>query len=363
MSASLFSLTTLLSASRLTVETLQPPDKLLSFGAVVRGLDLADPLSEDDVAMLEAALADHGLLVLEGAAHPTVEAERFSNLVRQLNPGAETTWRDQQTNPWERYKADHMGPAGTFNLPSCHDVLVLGKGDVEDHFGLTCALGGKRKAYGASGSQVIGGGQLQWHIDGAFWKSPSSPASGLPCRVVGMRCIEAPVPPRTFDVEYGDGATLRCTTGSTAFCSGVRAFQLLTEQERERALRTTVVYAAHPFKRFASCGMTQDGLRCVGDGDTKGAIDDERSGQLRLPLVWTHPESGRPALMPHTRCLESIEIASVDGAGPPTVLDTEMARAFLHGLMRRAVDPSLVFPVAWRAGDCVRDRLECEYIP
>ena len=37
--------------------------------------------------------------------------------------------------------------------------------------------------------------------------------------------------------------------------SGAVAFELLTEQEQDTALRTTVVYAAHPFKRFAGCGM------------------------------------------------------------------------------------------------------------
>lgn len=34
---------------------------------------------------------------------------------------------------------------------------------------------------------------------------------------------------------------------------------------QERALRTTVVYAAHPFKRYTKLGMSGDGLRCVGD--------------------------------------------------------------------------------------------------
>mmetsp|Transcript_30144 Transcript_30144/g.89912 ORF Transcript_30144/g.89912 Transcript_30144/m.89912 type:complete len:112 (-) Transcript_30144:1027-1362(-) len=98
-----------------------------------------------------------------------------------------------------------------------------------------------------------------------------------------MRCVEAPSPPRECEADYGDGATLSCAAGSTAFCSGAVAFELLTEQEQDTALRTTVVYAAHPFKRFAGCGMTRDGLRCVGGVEVECTIgDNERAGRLLL---------------------------------------------------------------------------------
>jgi hypothetical protein len=180
--------------ARLAIEALRPPGKRLSFGAVVRGLDLVEsPPTEDELALLEEALSEHGLLVFEGAAPPELEPGRFVDLVRRLNPGsAETVWRDQRTNPWERFKAAHMGPAGTFQLPDCPEVLVLGTGEVVDHFGLSAVLGGKRAAYGKdTGSQVIGGGALQWHIDGAIWAAPSSGRGlvgselrapvGLPC--------------------------------------------------------------------------------------------------------------------------------------------------------------------------------------
>ena len=37
--------------------------------------------------------------------------------------------------------------------------------------------------------------------------------------------------------------------------------------------------------------------------------------------------------MPHTRCVEGLEVAALDG-GPPTIVGTEEARTMLHGLMR-----------------------------
>ena len=88
---------------------------------------------------------------------PRGAASLLFDLSFVLNPGESSTiWRDQATNPWERYKAEAMGPAGTFQLPSCPEVLVLGKGELRDHWGLSCELGGARRAYGnESGSQVM----------------------------------------------------------------------------------------------------------------------------------------------------------------------------------------------------------------
>ena len=87
-----------------------------------------------------------------------------------------------------------------------------------------------------------------------------------------MACVVAPgEADSSHEIHYGDGAVLRCPLGSTAFidarfggqCQKAhsqnlsikfficrRAFDLLTPHERERALRTNVVYATHPFRRL-----------------------------------------------------------------------------------------------------------------
>jgi hypothetical protein len=55
--------------------------------------------------------------------------------------------------------------------------------------------------------------------------------------------------------------------------------------------------------------MTRDGLRCTGGEEAETPLRaSERGGAVRLPLVWTHPRTGRRALMPHTRCLEALEV-------------------------------------------------------
>ena len=387
------------SGSELLIRPLSRAPGQEAFGAEVLNLALDGGMPSAEVlARLVEALSTHGLLVLRAAALEHVPPQSFAAFVHHFNPGTTTVWRDQRTNPWERYKAEAMGPAGTFQVPSCPETLVIGKGELVDHWGLTCTLGGKRAAYGKkSGSQVIGGGKLQWHIDGAFWAAPGSTATGLPCPVVGMRCVEAP-PARMVNIAYGDGVSLNCPAGSTVFCSGARAYDLLSPTEQERARRTTVVYSPHPFKRFAKLGMSGDGLRCEGDDALETALaPHERHGRLRLPLVWFHPRTGRAALMPHTRCLERLEVwssveraaaaaevgtaadadaaaaasaasvaaasaASANAAGAEgavsgavsdaEVIDLPAARTYLHTLMRRAAEPSLVHAVDWRPGDC-----------
>lgn len=349
---------------------LRPKGKKLPFGVEIRGVDLASqcPMTSEDFARIEEALHEHQFVVLRNQSD-SLDPRALADFVRCFDPQCKTIWRDQATNPWEQYKAEHMGGAGTFQLPGSRtDTLVLGKGEVQDHFGLTAMLGGRRGAYGkTSGSQVLGGGQLQWHIDGAFWGTRDS--SGLPCRVVCMRCWESPLGSDSeeeglFDVPYGDGARLECPKGATVFCSGQHAFDLLTPEEQERSLRTWVRYAANPFRAAAKASSTKDGLRCIGSSQQAGGAaesgEQEDGGRvLRLPLVWTHPKTGRHALMPHTRCMEALEVeikASKDGAsgGNGTtveVIGLEESRAYLHTLMRRAVEPVFVYAHGWRKGD------------
>ena len=104
----------------------------------------------------------------------------LSNPHNLFNP---VQWR--KTPQGTIFKVEQGNQAGTYQIPSEPGVLVLGKGQI-DHYGLNVMLGGDRAAYGAaSGSQVLGGGVMQWHIDGAFY-------GYAPGCYTQMRCIEAP---------------------------------------------------------------------------------------------------------------------------------------------------------------------------
>lgn len=365
------------SVPRMRIDPRPQPPEGPGFGAEVRGLDL-DSLSGAEVAALRGLLAEHQLLCFPEQAHVSPQAEAALALV--FDPAATTVWRDQSTNPWERYKAEHLGGAGTFPLPEHPATLAVGKGPVEDHHGLTGHLGGHRGAYGnQSGSQVIGGGQLQWHIDGAFWRTH-------PPRATVMRCIAAPgfrgevgpdraassgtqghpqtgaaqpadVPKRTVVVDYGDGASICVAPGATVFCSATRAYDLLTDSERDRAERTICHYSGNPFRRFHKAVNSKDGLRCHGDPTAFSAEEETvaAEGRVSYPLVWRAQGTGRCSLMPHTRCIDHLEVLpppdDVRRGVPGTVVPREAARSYLHTLMRRAIEPGLILAQQWRPGD------------
>ena len=124
------------------------------------------------------------------------------------------------------------------------------------------SLGGTHR-YGAkssaANSQVVGGGVLQWHVDGAFYRActacapmpskqhlgfalaltavahlPNACAEKLPPAVTALHCVEAPSsPPQTF--SFDDAAPLNFKAGATAYVSAAAAFvRLLASFARHR---------------------------------------------------------------------------------------------------------------------------------
>lgn len=315
------------------------------FAALVSGFDCSsiDTIQADE---LREALHWHQVLVIPRQQHLTPQQEVA--FMRAIDTTAGGVWRDQRNNPWEVFKVEQGNTAGTWQIPDEPGVLVLGKGEI-DHHGLQVTLGGDRSAYGDDrGSQVLGGGALQWHIDGTFYAHP-------PCHYTQMRCIEAPAGSGHW-LSYGDGSEQRlwCPTGSTAFASGRTAFDLLAEAERDTCLDTRVHYASHPFQANYQLGNSSNGLRVVDIGaetryaqgyDLPGSAIDDPLAQV-YPLVWTCPATGLQALMPQPRCMHVIE-RNGHFCG---VIESRLQ---VEAWMRPAIEPHLVYVHAWQPGDLV----------
>ncbi len=321
----------------------------MPFGAIVRGVDCAALAADADaVGEIRQALHENELLVFPGQQQLLPRDEVA--FCRAIDIDGSSVWRDQVDNPWEVYKVDQGNAAGTYQLPGEPGVLVLGQGEI-DHHGLQVTLGGDRHAYGEDrGSQVLGGGALQWHIDGAFYEHP-------PCQVTQMRCIEAPASDgHWLDYDDGSGDRLWCAAGATAFASGRIAFDLLADGDRETCLRTRVHYASNPFQATYRLGNSGNGLRVIDpDAEARHARGDETpcnpsSDPLAqiYPLVWTCPTTGRRALMPHPRCLFALETESGG-----RLLGITESRLRVEAWMRPAIDPARVYVHAWRPGDLV----------
>lgn len=160
---------------------LQPIEKA-PFGVCAIGVDCAS-IEQGLAETIRSALHQEQLLVIRDQQHLTPQEE--VSFYRAVYPEGTSVWRHQRENPWEKYKVEQGNKAGTYQIPSEPGVLVLGKGEI-DHYGLKVTLGGDRAAYGkTAGSQVLGGGALQWHIDGTFYEH-------APGHYTQMRCIEPP---------------------------------------------------------------------------------------------------------------------------------------------------------------------------
>jgi hypothetical protein len=101
--------------------------KRFDFGASVYGVDLnqlvAPPTTTTDVAAAAAAPRPQQLDVLRGAIVAALREHQFLHfpsqhavtpaaeaaLARLFDPAASSAWRDQRSNPWERYKAERLG--------------------------------------------------------------------------------------------------------------------------------------------------------------------------------------------------------------------------------------------------------------
>ncbi|UCH39326.1 MAG: TauD/TfdA family dioxygenase [Gammaproteobacteria bacterium] len=323
------------------------PIEKAPFGASVTDYDCATP-APGDADALRLALHRHQILVFPGQQHLTPQQEVA--FYRSIDVDGNGVWRDQINNPWEVYKVAQGNQAGTYQIPEEPGVLVLGKGDI-DHYGLRVTLGGDRNAYGEDeGSQVLGGGVLQWHIDGAFYLF-------APCHYTQMRCIEAPRGGgHWLSYEDGSGARLWCAAGSTAFASGRTAFDRLSADEQQDCLQTRVHYASNPFQASYALGNSANGLRVIDPvaeqryrqgEDLPGANIDDPLAQV-YPLLWTCPVTNLQALMPQPRCMHALELTN---RGENRFLGVVESRLQVEKWMRSAIDPERVYVHAWQAGD------------
>ncbi len=327
---------------------IQPIDDA-PFGARLDDFDCSH-IEAKSVHTIRQALYRHQVLVIPGQQQLTPQQE--VEFYRSIDTGATSIWRDQIDNPWEVFKVEQGNLAGTYQIPEEPGVLVLGKGEI-DHYGLQVTLGGDRDAYGEDdGSQVLGGGALQWHIDGTFYQH-------APCHFTQMRCIEAPTGSgHWLAYDDGSGDRLWCEAGATAFASGRIAFEQLSPQQQQLALQARVHYASRPFEASYELANGSHGLRLLDAEaevdysrgiDVAGSEIDDPLAQV-YPLIWTCPVTGRQALMPQPRCMHALELNT---ASQPRLLGVVESRLQVEAWMRAAIAPELVYVHAWRAGDLV----------
>ena len=206
-------------------------------GAEIRGVDIREPLSPQDRDAIRAAWLEH--LVLRFREQPMTDEQHMA-FTRQFgelefNPAALIA---------KQYGVETQTAGRRREIPP--EISVISN-IIEDGK----AIGG------------LGDGEAFWHTDSSFVDVP--PAASL------LRSLEVPPP---------------SAGGSTYFLNMYTAYETLPEETKSRIDGLTMIHAA----THSSGGRAHKGFETVADvSKVPGA---------RQPMVRTHPETGRKALVP-----------------------------------------------------------------
>ena len=282
-----------------------PLDPRLSFGAEVRGVDLARPLTDEEAAAIRTAWLEHHLLVFRGQALQPADEVRLAKLFPhdETKEGAEL-WG----GGYKQLRA--KGPQRTARLyvPAAPEVELRGVATLHDHFG-------------CDGELKESNPPAEWHTDGT-----DRPEDSGPPIYTQMYSAIAPA-------EGGD----------TMFASALLAWQLLPPALQARASKLRARLTTEPFEMEPQWG----GRRGRPTFNPVQPPDYD----VTHPLCRLHPRTGEPALCVAPLFLHSME--GVDEAGNPVVLPPDEAHELCAELLAPGVSEEHVLSWKWSEGDLV----------
>jgi xanthine dioxygenase len=316
----------------------------VDFGVEVSPGSLAR-LSDEAFAVLERAVFTHQVVVVRGQGELSPQ-DQFE-LTRRFEPSVQSYGHGHRP---ELMQASVLS-RDLISIPDVPQVKLLGNGWVLAHEGIPEVELQHPSHRGFHRTPLTEAEEAQgltrfyrWHIDAALYELH-------PPRVTTLLALTVPKE-RTQTVMYDDesGESLQVGLGSTAFVSGYTAFERLSAEQQAWALRTSARYAPHPYIWMRAARARSNGLGLVSEGKELQRSElpgVDESKVMTLPLVWTHPHTGRRALQVHAFCVEDL---LQDGR---SLGDLRQCRRLLYQLMRPAIAPPRVYAHPWRPGDLV----------
>ncbi|KAK9332592.1 hypothetical protein V1520DRAFT_334550 [Lipomyces starkeyi] len=304
--------------------------------------DPAD-LNEDDFQRLYKAVHEYLVVVLPDLAE--LKPSSQYQLTKRFDPTCEGAYGHSKEFRHEKSVLRRDG----HSTPAQPQVQILGQGRHDGHAGVPDLLL-RHPTHMSFHHDPLSDDDMangytrfyRWHIDSALY--------GLaPPVVTTLLGIDCPVD-KSQKIRYEDtGEEITTAKATTAFASGAIAFDNLSDEDKEFALNTTVVYAPHPYIFISPAKATSDGLTMVSEGKEL-PLDElpewEQSKVKRLPLVWTNPVSGKHHMQVHGCCIWKLET-------PNGTLELEEARNTIHRLMRPNISPDRIYCHDWNQGDLV----------
>ncbi|KAL9620010.1 MAG: hypothetical protein Q9160_005387 [Pyrenula sp. 1 TL-2023] len=313
------------------------------FGAIIDNMDVEN-LTDNDFSLVRDTLYKAQVVILKNQAGCSPKAQY--ELAHRFDPNAHGYGHGKTLDA----KRSILHP-DLKTVPHQPEVQIIGNGYVPEYEGLK-NIQLKHPHHKTFHKIAISDSDdlthtrfYRWHIDAALY--------GLhPPRVTTLLAVSVPRGRRqTLRYDDGTGDELNVPLGTTAFVSGYKMYDLLSDADKDFVRSSKIEYAAHPYIWMSGAKSRSDGLGLVSDNlelaeSELPAID--RSKIQILPMVWKNPVTGALALQIHPSAVLKIHLR--DGS---VIDDLNEVREVVHRLQRPGIAPQLVYAHDWEEGDLV----------
>jgi len=333
----------------MTVKTIEvkplvvPSTSAVDFGVEISNVDLEN-LSDSDFAIIRDALYHSHVVVLKNQAGLSPKAQY--ELTKRFDPASDNYGHGKTLDA----KRSVLHP-DLKTIPHQPQVQVIGNGFYEEYEGLKniTLKHPHHKVFHATSipeeEDLDYTRFYRWHIDAALYRLN-------PPKVTSLMAVKVPDGRRqTLRYDDGTGEELDVPLGTTAFVSGQKMYNLLSDEDKEFVRTAMVEYAPHPYIWMSPARSTSTGLGMVSEGKELPLSDlppiDEKDIKI-LPMCWKNPVTGNLAVQIHPSAIKAIHLPNGE-----VLSDLEEVRKLAYRLQRPAISPQYVYPHDWVEGDFV----------
>lgn len=302
--------------------------------------------------VLRTALFTHQVLVIKNQFHVTPRAQY--ELTQRFDPLAAPLYGHGNDKSSASVGSKSILHPDLKTIPHQPQVQVIGNGFVPSHEGLTNIQLRHPHHRTFHATSISASHDLthtrfyRWHIDAALYGG----VARAPPVVTTLLAVKVPKGRRQTCV-YDDGTDdqLDVPLGTTAFVSGYKMYDILSDSQKAFARSTKIEYAPHPYVWMSSAKSRSTGLGLVSEGKEmpfEELPEIEHDKIQILPTCWKNPVTGKLALQVHPSAIRRLHLA--DGS---VVDDLKEVREIVYGLQRPGIAPDCVYAHDWEEGDFV----------
>ena len=320
-----------------------PSTSAVDFGVEINNADIEN-LTDDEFAIIREALYNSQVIVFKNQAGLSPKAQY--QLTRRFDPVSDRYGHGKTLDA----KRSVLHP-DLKTIPHQPQVQVIGNGFYEEYEGLkniTLVHPHHKKFHKEAipeEDDLAATRFFRWHIDAALYALN-------PPKVTSLMAVKVPAGRRqTLRYDDGTGEEMDVPLGTTAFVSGQRMYDLLSEEDKEFVRGAKVEYAPHPYIWMSPARSRSDGLGMVSEGKELDVSDlppiNEADIKI-LPMCWKNPVTGKLALQIHPSAIKAIHLPNGE-----VMNDLAEVRELVHKLQRPAISPQYVYAHDWVQGDLV----------